>query len=100
MGFRFQPDFLAGHKGHDSNKKTQERKRVERKPRRAMHFENYLRSLPSVQFQPRSLDFSGGTAHTAGNAQKPTIPRRPHGPDCHKGRIQSSPRDSTGNRLC
>jgi len=38
-------------------------------------------SLPSVQFQPRSLDFSGGTAHTAGNAQKPTIPRRPHGLD-------------------
>jgi len=46
----------------------QERKRVERKPRCAMHFENCLLSLPSMQFHPRSLDFSGGTAHTAGNA--------------------------------
>jgi len=47
---------------------SQERKRVERKPLRAMHAENYLLSLPSMQCQPRSLDFSGGTAHTAGNA--------------------------------
>jgi hypothetical protein len=34
-----------------------------------------------VQFHPRSLYFSGGTAHTAGNASKPTIPRRPYGLD-------------------
>ena len=54
---------------------------MEQEPLRATHFENYLLSLPSVQFHPRSLDFSGGTAHTAGNASKPTIPRRPHGPD-------------------
>ncbi len=45
-----------------------ERKRVERKPHRARHIENCLLSLPSMQFHPRSLDFSGGTAHTAGNA--------------------------------
>jgi len=46
----------------------EERKRVERKPIRAMHIENCLRSLPSVQFHIRSLDFSGGTVYTAGTA--------------------------------
>jgi hypothetical protein len=50
------------------NRGTKERKRVERKPLRAGHIENCLLSLPSMQFQPRSLDSSGGTAHTAGNA--------------------------------
>lgn len=53
-----------------------ERKRVEGKPLPAVPIENCDLSLPSVQFHPRSLDFSGGTAHTAENAQKLTIPRR------------------------
>ncbi|GEM_PF-1892218 len=60
------------------------RKRATKNPC-ATHSGNPCFPLPVRQFQPRSLDFSGRTAHTAGNAPKPTIPRRPHGPECPTG---------------
>ena len=71
---------------------------MERKPLRAMHCENCLLSLPSMQFHPRSLDFSGGNGSHCRECLKAHYnSRRPHGPDGlqHLHAIKSARLDKT-----